>query len=449
MAKWKRIKKTKVLKTGKHKRKTQRVNKTSWDSVKNNIPIIYNSSDTYKSSLIINKPKYLTNIQSIINRKKYRKQQRINRKIYNACINVSGINVPLFHVNNANTQQHRDLYSNIFAKLNTYYQMCSQPNENWQFIEYYFYLNEDGKYCIQIASPFVEGHQQTLKTGLQPLPHDITLITELEQHIEKIIGDSNLGAYIKTLIENKYIVRIAMDFYTGRPISKNLFHKDTREGVGFYACLTFDIDETQRIPGPELTHYNIYCENKDALMKRQVIRPILYGAYAQIGFNDPILIHSTPYSGTAEDENGLFDDNYFIPVEILPSYVELEHYGVSERAKYGSMRVKSSKNRIRYEPTSNTRPDFLRCWFESFSPTEQGTLDTTIINKFIYGNSTSNKVYSIVCYDSDGINFILKPNTHVKNITEYAPYITSLENLQPSHLNNIFEEVCERVDNMG
>lgn len=359
-----------------------------------------------------------------------------NKRIYNAHINVAGINLPLLHVNKSD----KSACDNIYEMLNKQFNSM-QVDMQWQFFDLVFIKRND-TYYIQLLSPYIKDTSKALGqdayVGTHPIPNDTKLLNNLEIFVQKMIKDANLGEYIKFILDNNNIVRIYLDYYVGRPYTRSAFHKDTRFGHGFYTCLTFDIPNYEYVLGPELTHYNVFCGIRDENMQRQVFRPKIYGSYGQIGFNDPILIHSTPYTDVAERDENIFNVN--IPVEILASYYEIEQHKSNRVAYTNSMRILPSRHRTLNKPKQANRPNFIRARFEMYQ-------DLETLNRMIYGNE-SLEIYKTIEMNNDKFQETFSPS-NVKNIVSDSPEFTDISHLNPAYLNTLFEAVCERAENAG
>lgn len=374
------------------------------------------------------------------------------------------VKFPLFNVNKARTENNINLYTYLFSELKKEQILVGTQDKNWQFIE--IMLRKDvstNYYFLTVNSPFhnVDETLEIMPTGNRPLAPDNVLLQNIILHMFNMIKNANMGSYIKHLLDSNKKVRVTMDYYVGRETSHSGFHKDTRERFGFYTTLTFDMGAKEIIPGPEITHYNVLCPHNytpEAVnYKRQVVRPIIRGPFGTIGFNDLVLLHSTPYTETAEnvlDANEMPTTifNVPIPFNLYPGYDVIDASDINselrQNPKYTETRhvsIKPSIHRTKYSTTATQRPTFIRCWFETFNIDSSNHLD------YVWAHRAENPLsYGYLYYDETAFVAAMKPEHSVRNILKNEHInIENYEDLSPDKLNKIFEQTCELVENMG
>lgn len=386
------------------------------------------------------------------------RQPRVTLNEYNALVNLGNTKLPLFNVNRSTEMAYTNMYDYLFPKLREEQINAGIIEHNWKFIIIVLEKNTNTNEYI-LSAHYSLHNTEALPTGTQPISNDIVLMDGILHHLSKVIKDASLGSYIKYLLDEGKKVKITLDLFVGRTLSHAGFHKDTREHTGFYTALTFNMKMGDKIPGPEMTHYNAMCpiNERDGNMinyKRKVVRPVIHGPYGTVGFNDMLLVHSTPFTHQAEqvllNANGIPTTIFNVPVpfsipqgydEILAANPNIstipDHFNIKE------MSIEPSFYRIPYYPANAERPSFIRCRFEALNDTEN-------VDFLLERDNEARTSYGVMNFSESEFIAMIKPNKPIRNVLRGANInVDKYADLSPDMLNKYFEQTCELVENMG
>lgn len=239
---------------------------------------------------------------------------------YNYRAGFDTLNYPIMNVNYESDTSSQRMYRDFFEELDGLYERVGASGRNWQFVSIVIQKIGDKYFFIPYVPYYVALSEAN--NAIMPLMPGMynQLRTKINNHITNIVSNANLGKHIKEYLDNGEFIHISLDYYVARDLGQAGFHIDTRRGNSVYTHLIYNNDRD--ILGPELASFSEECAYGPDDQPVSVFRPVVHFPYGSAGFNDNVIIHSTPYSNDAEYERGLFTD--FQNASILPSVVELK-----------------------------------------------------------------------------------------------------------------------------
>jgi hypothetical protein len=195
----------------------------------------------------------------------------------------------------------------------------------------------------------LEGADILYAQHFDAVEHD-QLIISFISYLKYMIAENALGEQLGTYLAKGNIIKLSMNLYINRAHSRMAFHKDNAPGV-FYVTLSYDNEEQQ--DGAYLGA-KIFAAVPSKL--HGTLDPRV-PAKATIGFNDMLLIHSTPQTG----EDYAIGEHMAQP----PNEVNITHKG-NEPPMFTSRTEDDINAPMEGEAT---RP-FLRIWWHNLHPTE-------------------------------------------------------------------------------
>jgi hypothetical protein len=236
--------------------------------------------------------------------------------VYNYRAGFDDVNYPILNVNYEYKEYNIARYAELFSNLHKLHNRVEATDKNWQFV--CIVIQSNGENYEYVAyKPYYTNLSETGSRYLYNYEYNNELSELINYHISNVIYNANLGGYIREYLDKGEAVNISLDYYVGRTLGNAGWHTDTRRENSLYTNLTYN--NQADILGPEIAYYDNQCM---PFLNRTVFRPRINYPYGSAGFNDNIIIHSTPYTSEAESQNMLF--NTYQSARILPNLKTIE-----------------------------------------------------------------------------------------------------------------------------